>query len=136
MLKSNGRDFGFRPRVAAGNFCIMGTIGSGKTLTMRSLMASVLRQIDADSDRHAVILDKAQDMTDFLQRREVSCPIYNLNPFDPTGFGWDIASDWTEPSMARHYAELLIPDPTDYSSTFYLPRTRKPFGTSAASSHA
>jgi hypothetical protein len=120
---------GFRlsPHVAQGHFLMVGATGSGTSLCLHALMASVLRQISPESDRRAVFFDAGDhphDAIEHLKASGVQCPIHRLDPFASDGFSWDIGADWTDTSMVGHYAKLLIPDPANSLATFFVQSAR------------
>jgi hypothetical protein len=117
---------GFRlpAQAAAGHFFIVGGIASGKTLTIRALMASVLQNFHAGADRRAVVLDSNGDTIRFLRDLGISCPVYNLNPLASDGVAWDISADWTDTARADHYAALLLPDSSKTTGDFFTQAAR------------
>jgi hypothetical protein len=91
------------------HFLVLGTTGSGKTLTLRLLMQSVLKSILPGSDRRALVYDAKGDILSILHGMGLSCPIKTLNPFDRRCVAWDIAKDCTSPATALEIATILIP---------------------------
>jgi type IV secretory pathway TraG/TraD family ATPase VirD4 len=86
----------------------MGSIGSGKTLMMQTLMSSVLSHATPGSNRRAIIFDPRGDAVRYLQRNGVSCPIFNMNPFNANSFAWDMAADIRNTVAAEDCAALLV----------------------------
>lgn len=50
------------PGVETGHFLVVGTTGSGKTLTIDSLASQALRIVRGGSDQRALIYDSKQDV--------------------------------------------------------------------------
>ena len=93
-----------------GHFLVVGTTGSGKTLTIDSLAAQALRSIRPGSDHRALIYDSKQDVLAKLAGSRLSCEYVTLNPFDTRAVAWDIARDVTSPATALQVATILIPE--------------------------
>lgn len=94
---------------ATTHFLVVGASGSGKTLTLRLLMQSLLPQIKPNSGLRGIIYDAKRDMLPLLAGMGLSCKIAILNPFDARGLAWDIASDITTYSDAEALADILLP---------------------------
>jgi len=97
-------------RVAEGHFVVIGATGSGKTISLRLLMQSVLSGIGPRSDMRALIYDSKRDMVSILNGLPLSCPVVILNPFDARSVAWDMAKDITSPATALQVASILIPE--------------------------
>lgn len=97
-------------RDAVNHFCVVGAVGSGKTITLRMLMYDQLPRITKGSDTRALIYDPKQDMVQIVSSMNLTCPVILLNPFDKRSSAWNIAWDVTTPAMARQLAETLVPD--------------------------
>lgn len=95
---------------ARSHFCVVGAVGSGKTLTLRMLMKDQLPLITKGSDRRALIYDAKQDMVSVIESLNLSCPYIILNPFDERGVAWDLAADIQGATMARQFATTLVPE--------------------------
>ncbi len=99
---------------ATTHFLLAGTTGSGKTLLMNTLMASVIPTIGAKQsdgspfDRRALVYDAKGDVLSLLCGM-ASCRVVTLHPFDARGAAWDIARDITTPAAALQAAALLVP---------------------------
>jgi type IV secretory pathway TraG/TraD family ATPase VirD4 len=104
--------------VASGHFCLVGTTASGKTVSMRLLMQSVLPSIRPGSGRRALIYDAKQDCISILSGMKLHCPVVILNPFDVRSAAWDLAADITSPAIALQVAHALIPDEQGYNAFF------------------
>lgn len=94
---------------ATTHFLVVGASGSGKTLTLRLLMQSLLPYITRNSGRRGVIYDAKRDTLSLLAGMNLSCKIAILNPFDVRGMAWDIARDITTYSDAEALADILLP---------------------------
>lgn len=110
---------------ARGHFAVVGSVGSGKTLTLRMLMKDQLRYLTPGSDRRALIYDAKQDMMQIVgSLPDLKCPHILLNPFDQRGYAWDIAKDVDSPLTARELAMVLVPDENE-SQKFFSSATRE-----------
>lgn len=98
-------------KVALLHFAFIGRPGSGKTLSMRMLLESLLRPIATTptSDRRAFLNDPKGDMIQILFGMNLSCPIRTLHPHDIRGTGYDIAKDCVTPATAQQFAIIFIP---------------------------
>ena len=110
-------------RAATTHFLFVGATGSGKTLSLRMLMESVLPVKDS-MDTRALIYDAKQDMLSVLEGMKLGCPIYILNPFDKRCAAWDMAGDITSPSSADQLATILIPEEKNSSSPYFSDAAR------------
>jgi type IV secretory pathway TraG/TraD family ATPase VirD4 len=104
---------------ATSHFMIVGTTGSGKTLTLRMMMGSVLPEIARVSDHRAVIFDVKQDMVSILYGMGFSYQkVCILNPFDSRCHEWDMAADIPGPDIALQVAAILIPEENSQNRYF------------------
>ena len=94
------------------NFFVTGGAGSGKTITLRLLLGSVLAHIGFGLDHRAVILDAGGTTESWLGGSDLRCPLYILNPADHRGVAWDIAVDIDSLSTVREMANVFIPADT------------------------
>jgi hypothetical protein len=102
------------------HWMVTGTIGSGKTITIRMLMQSVLSDIGSkDTNRCAVIIDPKQEYLPYLDGMKLKCPITIVNPFDSRCAAWDIAFDCSNPAAAREIASILVPPDNGHNHFFY-----------------
>lgn len=106
-------------RFSEGHFCVVGAVGSGKTLTLRHLMQSVLPHIGERPDSRALIYDAKRDMLSILSGMKLACPVVVLNPFDARSSAWDMARDLTDPASSREIADILIPEKQNDQNPFY-----------------
>lgn len=103
---------------ATQNFLFVGQIKSGKTVSMKYLMAQVLPFLGTgNSDLRALVYDAKGDMVSFLyallENRSHSSPkniIKILNPFDERCVAWNIAADVTEPAHVQTVATIIVPE--------------------------
>jgi len=110
--------------VASSHFAIVGSTGSGKTISIRLLMQSVLPMIGTGKDHRALIYDAKQDMYSILKGINPPCEVMILNPFDKRGVAWDMAKDITSPATAQQIASILIPENKNASQPFFADAAR------------
>ena len=101
------------------HFMMVGTSGSGKTLSMKRMMRAVLPDVGVVRDHRALIYDAKQDVLSFLSGLQLECPIVTLNPFDARGVAWDMARDIRTPSAARQLAKILVPGERGGGNQFF-----------------
>lgn len=101
------------------HFCIIGGIGSGKTLTMQILMNDQLKHLTPGSDRRALIFDSKEDFVQIVAGINPPCPLHILNPFDKRRTAWDIASDVNYPPVARNFSAMIFPVNPQSHNKFY-----------------
>ena len=65
-------------RVATSHFAIVGSTGSGKTISIRLLMQSILPNIGTGKDQRALIYDAKQDMVSILAGIKPPCEVLSL----------------------------------------------------------
>jgi type IV secretory pathway TraG/TraD family ATPase VirD4 len=106
-------------KAETGHAMIVGTTGSGKTLTLRMWMHSTLPCIRQLPDRRAVIYDEKKDHLSVLAGLGFSPEeVLITNPFDRRCWEWDMAADITGPDTALQLATLLIPEEKGPNSYF------------------
>jgi hypothetical protein len=110
--------------VATTHFLVTGATGSGKTITLRLLMQSVLTKIGKGQDCRALVYDAKQDITSILAGMDLQCPVVTLNPFDKRSAAWDMARDITGPATAQQVASILIPENRHESQPFFSDAAR------------
>lgn len=104
---------------ATQHFMVVGTTGSGKTLTLRMMMGSVLPEITRLPDHRAVIFDVKQDMISILYGMGFTGQqVCILNPFDSRCYEWNIAADVTGSDIALQVATILIPEENSQNRYF------------------
>ena len=91
------------------HFFVVGGVGSGKTITLRLLMQSVLPYIGLGFDHRALVYDLMGTLAPALRGMGLRCPLHVLNPFDRGGVAWDIAADIHSPLAAQQIAAFLLP---------------------------
>ncbi len=106
------------PNDAETHFLLLGSTGSGKTITLRLLCQSVLPKVQNNSGCRAMIYDAKQDMLPQLAAYCDRSRIYTLNPYDARGVAWDIGTDVCEPRIAHEMANVLFPK-RDVSQPFF-----------------
>ncbi len=106
-------------KAATTNFCVVGTVGSGKSLTLRLLMQAVLPRIVPGSNHRAVILDAKRDMVSLLAGMGIGSSVVILNPTDARSAAWDVARDVTSPITAQQIATILVPEEGNTDNRFF-----------------
>jgi len=101
-----------------GHFLVAGGLGSGKTVTLRLLMQSVVKQLGSGLGQRLLVCDTRGDLYPILAGMDPKCPIHILNPFDQRAAAWDLAADVTTALAANQLAASLIPDP-ESGQTFF-----------------
>lgn len=116
---------GYLPHEAANtHFCFMGATGSGKTVSIRLLLQTVLPFIGKGGnalDHRALIYDAKKEMMPILKgiRPNLPCKVKSLNPFDDDGYAWDLAKDIQDRAHAHELATILIPPDTNSYQPFF-----------------
>ena len=113
---------------ATGHFLIIGSSGSGKSLTIDSLEQSALSHFRPGSDQRAFIFDLKREKYSRLMNQKLSVPIHLMDPMDQRGVAWDIASDVTNPAEARQLARILIQGGKSEQDRFWIKATRNILG--------
>lgn len=107
-------------KFATSHFMVVGTTGSGKTVTIQLLMREVLKEIGTGADHRALIYDAKQDIASQIPSMGIPGKVFTLNPFDERCLAWDIAKDITEPTAALQAAVTLIPSDKNASQPFFV----------------
>ena len=106
-------------RLSEGHFALVGTTGSGKSISMRYLLQSVLPSLSQRPDARALIFDAKRDMLPILGGMKLAQPVIVLNPFDARSYAWDIAADITDLGSTLDMAAILLPTPPNDSHPFF-----------------
>lgn len=106
-------------RLSEGGFLIVGAPGTGKTVSLRLLMQSVIRNIGLRADYRALVYDAKRDMLPLLAGMGFTGRIIILNPFDARSRAWDMARDLNDPATTLEIAAILIPTRQGDSHPFF-----------------
>lgn len=91
---------------------VIGSSGSGKSLTLKLLMQGCLPKVSPVTPCRAVVFDpKRTAYPDILGMEDISADVIILNPFDQRAYAYDMAKDFTSFTHAESLAEILIPQP-------------------------
>lgn len=107
-------------KFATSHFMVVGTTGSGKTVTIQLLMKEVLQSIGTGANHRALIYDAKQDIASQIPSMGIPGHVFTLNPFDERCLAWDMAKDITEPTAALQAAVTLIPSDKNASQPFFV----------------
>ena len=114
------------------HFAIVGTPGSGKTLSLHLLMKTVLPRIGMGLNRRAVIYDAKRDTCSFLagvfHGQAKRPPVHVMNPFDLRASPWAMNQDIREGATAHEIASILIVKSGNESQPFFLEASRALLG--------
>ncbi|NEP10241.1 MAG: type IV secretion system DNA-binding domain-containing protein [Symploca sp. SIO2C1] len=112
----------YLPRIQDTNhYCFLGVNKSGKTLSLKMLMKSVLPLIGKNPETRALIYDDKPEYVPLLKGMGV--PYKILSPFDNRAYAWDISADCTDPALADELAALFVEkqqQATGQNKFFYL----------------
>ncbi len=100
------------------HFLFLGTTGSGKTLSIKRMMAEALADLGAAPDQRALVYDPKQDQLSFLHGLGLPSQVVTLNPFDRRSASWAIAQDVTGPAAALEVAAIFIPEERSHNRFF------------------
>lgn len=114
---------------ATKHFLACGCPGSGKTVTLRLFLQSIVPRIDparAHPDQ-IILFDAKRDMLDILAGigLPAGARLWNLNPFDAGSIPWDIAHDIRTPAAARYFAALLVPPDERENAPYFTNAARQ-----------
>jgi hypothetical protein len=112
----------------------VGVTRSGKTLTIRHFLQSVIPLVGLDPDDRpaahrgtryrAVCYDPKTEMMPILEPL-VKCRVVLVNPFDLRGHAWRLRDDvGTDPTIALEVANSLIPRPEGEKNPFFTEGAR------------
>lgn len=112
---------------ATGHFLAVGTTGSGKTVTIKLLLNSIIHFIRFKGSNHrAILFDAKRELYAYLIKLGIhQSLIHTLNPFDQRGARWDIAGDITTGTQADQLAEAFIPMPEVKGENSYFGDTAR-----------
>lgn len=102
----------------APNFLTIGEVGSGKTLTMRLLLAAFVRMWRAGMRVRFVIADPKREELRLLSSLGMAERVFLINPYDARGSRWDMARDLSVADAAE-LSTLLVPDDRLDHSPFF-----------------
>src|SRR5262249_12904195 len=120
------------------HFCVVGSPGSGKTLTMSYLMQSVFEQYHKpeNTNYRVLVYDAKGDAYSILRSFGVKDDeILFLNPFDQRASAWDIAKDVQTEGVAQEIVEILLPDSGKETNPFFTKAARDLFTAVLVSLH-
>jgi hypothetical protein len=105
-------------RTATEHFLIAGATGSGKTVTLKVLMHSILEDQSEVSTR-MLVFDSKREFYPVVHAFGVPKEnIHIFNPFDARCVQWDLASDITGFADAEELAAILIPSADEQTPYF------------------
>jgi type IV secretory pathway TraG/TraD family ATPase VirD4 len=116
------------PWIAANkHFLVVGTTGSGKTVTIKLLINSIIHYIGIKgSDHRAAFFDAKHELYPYLVKIGVDPKLINiLNPFDKRSVRWDIAGDIRTFTQAQQLVAELIPMPEEKGQNSHFPETAR-----------
>lgn len=92
----------------------VGSPGSGKTITIRLFLQSVIHLVGQVPDHRAIIYDAKQDMFQILSGIGIDTSVESglvktLNPYDERAYYWDISRDISDIQTADEIALIFIP---------------------------
>jgi type IV secretory pathway TraG/TraD family ATPase VirD4 len=94
--------------VAMLNFLTIGSIGSGKTITLLLLMQSIFPKIGQGTGLKAIIYDYKREMLSQLSGMGVTARTIILNPLDKRAYAINLGKDVVTPTEATSLASSLI----------------------------
>lgn len=119
--KAGALTWGGRPvskRAEVGHFLVVGSPGSGKSVTINRLLRSVLPRVTAGEAR-MLLYDGKTEMVSTLSALGLPDEDRVLaHPFDARGASWSVAKDITTPQEAQELARTLFP-PQRTSQPFF-----------------
>jgi hypothetical protein len=110
-------------RCGTEHFAIVGTPGSGKSLSISLLMKSVIPSMTKSSGRRALIYDAKRDtaalLPSLLEGIEPPPVTHFMNPFDLRSSPWEMNQDIREGATALQIAGIFIPEMGGESQPFF-----------------
>jgi type IV secretory pathway TraG/TraD family ATPase VirD4 len=112
---------------ATGHFLAVGTTGSGKTVTIKLLINSIIRSIGIKGTNHrAIVFDAKRELYAYFVKLGIhQSLIHTLNPFDRRGARWDIAGDITTDTQAVQLSHSFIEMPEGKGDNSYFGDTAR-----------
>jgi len=117
----------FPERFSSEHFCIIGATKSGKTITLRLLMQSVLPGICPGSESRAVLFDAKGDLFSILAGMPLQCKVLLFHPYDARSCGWLMGKDVTSFSIALQVASIIVEKETGDNNSFFTKAARDLF---------
>jgi len=102
---------------------LFGMTGSGKTVTIRQILQTLVAQCSPTENTKLVVFDPKRELYSYILGMEPQVPVILFDATDRRGVAWDIASDLTDPNQAKAAAKLLVPD--EQTSQPYFPRSAR-----------
>ena len=102
---------------------ILGMTGSGKTVTIRLLLQTLVNRCSPASNTKLVVFDPKRELYSYILGMNPQVPVLLLDATDQRGMAWDVAADITEPNQVKAAAKLLVPD--EQTSQPYFPRSAR-----------
>jgi hypothetical protein len=115
---------------ATKHFLICGCSGSGKTVTIRLFLQSIAPRFQQNwkKNEQLILFDAKNDANDVLKAMGIdpAAPhVWILNPVDPNSAVWNIAETVQSPTMARHFATLLVPEERNSNTPYFADGARE-----------
>jgi len=119
---------------AVKHLLITGTIGSGKTTAIDLFVQSIAPRFKKDRERaeQLIIFDAKCETIPFLaglgfdpEDQSEEGNVWIINPFDERSAVWNIAGAVQSPSMARHFAALIVPEEKQSTAPFFWSASRE-----------
>lgn len=107
------------------NTLIVGTVGSGKSVTLKLIARDALAGIGSGIDKRALLYDPSGEWPSILEAMGFpSQSIIYTNPLDQRCRPWAMSKDVKTSTQAAALAEILIPIPPSVSDPFWLQATQ------------
>lgn len=107
------------------NTLIVGTVGSGKSVTLKLIAKNALAGIGSGIDKRALLYDPSGEWPSILEALGfTSQSIIYTNPLDQRCRPWAMSKDVKTTTQATALAEILIPIPPSVSDPFWLQATQ------------
>ena len=107
------------------NTLILGTVGSGKSVTLKLIAKDALAGIGSGIDKRALLYDPSGEWPSILEKMGFpSHSVIYTNPLDQRCRPWAISKDVRTSTQATSLAEILIPIPASVSDPFWLQATQ------------